>query len=152
MKKVKIIVILLFLSSTIEGCMDSIDTRDLMVSNGSNKSIYSIISNNDDMFGSGYYDEFRRDEKYVYTKKDSLFRFIFEEIEPNTKYACHDRPSYWETFIESTIDKKIRLFIISKDSVDKYGWNKIFKNQIYNKKYELTIEDLEAMNWKIDYK
>lgn len=98
------------------------------------------------MFGSGYYDEFKRDEKYSYTKKDSVFRFIFEEIEPDTKYASHDRPSHWDSYFESIPDKKIRLFIILKDSVDKYGWHKIFEKQLYKKKYELKIENLEAKN------
>ncbi len=58
----------------------------------------------------------------------------------------------WEDYIEKCDAKKARIYIIEKDSINKYGWDKIHKNNIYNKKYEFTIGDLEKINWEITYK
>lgn len=119
----------------------------LTTNNESNNSIFSIISFNNDMSSSSYYYEYQEG----YEKGENDFPFIFEEIEPNTQYENHDTPLFWDNFFELSKDKKIRLFIISKDSVDKYGWKIIFKKQIYNKKYELSKEDLEKLDWKVTY-
>jgi hypothetical protein len=59
---------------------------------------------------------------------------------------------FWEEYIKTCDNQKLRYYIIKKDSVDKYGWKEIFKKNIYNKKYLLTIEDLDKMKWKIEYK
>jgi hypothetical protein len=58
---------------------------------------------------------------------------------------------YWEEYIKTCDNQKIRYYIIKKDSVDKYGWKEIFKINIYNKKYLFTIEDLDKINWTITY-
>lgn len=58
---------------------------------------------------------------------------------------------YWEEYIKSCDNQKLRYYIIKKDSVDKYGWKEIFKRNIYNKKYLFTIEDLDKINWTITY-
>lgn len=57
----------------------------------------------------------------------------------------------WEDYIEKCDIKKARVYIIAKDSVDKYGWKDIYKKGIYNKKYLFTIQDLENINWEITY-
>jgi hypothetical protein len=133
-------------------CMDRLDNRNLTIFNNSNKKTYNIISQNDNMNGSGHYDEFLYDENHIYTKEDSINRFVFLEINPYVKMPSNDRPNNWDLYFKSIDDKKARLFIIQKDSVDKYGWHKIFKKNIYNKKYYLTLEDLDRMNWEIEYK
>lgn len=133
-------------------CMDRLDNRSLTIFNNSNEAIYNIISPNDSLNGSGHYNEFLHKGNYIYTKEDSINRFIFLEIVPNVKMQSNDRPNNWDLYFESINDKKMRLFIIYKDSVDKYGWKEIFKKNIYNKKYYLSLEDLDRMNWEIEYK
>jgi hypothetical protein len=128
------------------------DTRDLAVYNKSRRSIYSICSKTDDMFGSGWYDEFKWREEQRDKKKNKRFRFVFEEILPNTKVENNDVPQTWDSYFDKIPDKKLRVFIVTKDSVDKYGWYRIFKDTIYNKKYLLTLEDLDKQNWEIIYK
>lgn len=59
---------------------------------------------------------------------------------------------FWEEYIKTCDNQKIRYYIIKKDSVDKYGWKTILSNNIYNKKYLFTIEDLDKINWEIEYK
>lgn len=142
----------LFLLLILIGCMDRVDNRYLTIANNSDKVIYNIISPDESLNGSGHYDEYLRDPKaYVYTKEDSINKFVFLEIKPNIKMDSNDRPRNWDLYFESIDDKKVRLFIIKKDSVDKYGWKEIFKKNIYNKKYLFTIKDLDSLNWKITY-
>lgn len=57
----------------------------------------------------------------------------------------------WEEYIEKCDAKKARIYIIVKDSIDKYGWENIYKNNIYNKRYIVTIQDLEKISWEIEY-
>ena len=88
------------------------------------------------------------------TKMDSLPKYSFPPYE--TKANDDDcnlivKPT-WEEYIKTCDNQKIRYYIIKKDSVDKYGWKKIFKKNIYNKKYLFTIEDLDKINWQIEYK
>lgn len=143
--------IVLSLSLLMINCMDKIDTRNLMVSNKSKTAIYAIISKNDNMNSLGFYDEFENDESYINSRKDSINKFVFEKIEPSAKSASHDRPQNWDVFFKFIKDKKMRLFIVTNDSVNKYGWKTIFSKKIYNKKYYLTIEDLDRSNWEIIY-
>lgn len=130
---------------------DKLDTRNLLVKNSSNKIIYSILSENDSMNGAGFYYEYQND--FDETKRgDYDAPFIFTEIKKGQIIANHDRPRFWDNYFNRLEDKKARLFIVQKDSVDKYGWKTIFKKNIYNKKYLFTIEDLEKINWEIEYK
>jgi hypothetical protein len=131
--------------------MDRLDTRNLIIFNNSNKKIYNIISQNDNMNGSGHYDEFLYDKNHIYSKEDSINRFIFLEITPHVKMPSNDRPNNWNFYFESIDDKKMRLFIVQKDSIDKYGWKEIFKKKIYNKKCYLTMKQLDSLNWTITY-
>lgn len=141
-----------FIVFILTGCMDRLDNRYLTIANNSDKVIYNIISPNESLNGSGHYDEYLRDEKtYIYTREDSINKFVFLEIKPNINMNTNDRPRNWDLYFESINDKKMRLFIIDKDSVDKYGWKEIFKKNIYNKKYLFTIKDLDSLNWKITY-
>jgi hypothetical protein len=59
--------------------------------------------------------------------------------------------SSWTRFLENCNNKEARIYIVAKDSLDKYGWDKIYENGIYNKKYLLTIEDLDKIDWEITY-
>jgi hypothetical protein len=57
----------------------------------------------------------------------------------------------WETYINQSSDKKLKIYVVAKDSVDKYGWKNIFAKNTFNKKYNLTIDNLEKLDWGIVY-
>jgi hypothetical protein len=142
--------IFIFLLFNFYSC-DKLDTRELLVKNSSDKVIFSILSENDNMNDGGFYYEYQDD--FDESKRgDYDAPFIFLEIKKGQIVANGDRPRYWDTFFNTLEDKKARLFIVQKDSVDKYGWKEIFKKNIYNKKYLFTIEDLDKINWEIEYK
>jgi hypothetical protein len=139
----------LFLLITFYSC-DKLDDRELRVKNNSDKTIYSILSENDSMNHSGFYYEYQQgfDEN---KKGDYDTPFIFQEIRKGQTAANHDRPRYWEHYFNRLEDRKARLFIIQKDSVQKYGWKMIFKKNSYSKKYDITMQQLDSLNWIIGY-
>ncbi len=142
----------LFLLVILSSCMDKIDKRNLIIFNNSNKVIYNVISSNDSIYNLGNYDDFVYKGNYIYTKEGGIKMFGFTAINPKEKLPSNGGSTKWDVYFESIYDKKIRLFIIKKDSVDKYGWKEILKKNIYNKKHLLNIEDLNKTNWEIEYK
>ncbi|MDD5150460.1 MAG: hypothetical protein PHC28_08240 [Flavobacterium sp.] len=102
------------------------------------------------MNNGGFYYEYQNgfDES---ERGDYDVPFVFTEIKSGQIIANHDGPRFWDNYFNSLEDKKARLFIVQKDSVDKYGWKEIFKKNIYNKKYLFTIKDLDSLNWTITY-
>ena len=43
------------------------------------------------------------------------------------------------------------IFILSKDTVDKYTWEKIRSTYNILKRYDLSLEDLENLSWTVIY-
>lgn len=133
-------------------CMDSFDHKYVFINNQSNSSIYSIISNNDEMFDYGKFQTKQRlDNGEKISNIDITGLYISEEQKINSR-TKQKGPYDWKRYIKNSRDKKIRLYIISKDSIDKYSWEYIHHNSIYNKKYILTLNELEKLDWEISYK
>lgn len=132
----KIYFILLFLVSC--NCERPLDKRNIKFINKSNGIVYFIPSRNDyvNNLHAGL-DDASKDEIYK-TLKDSI----------NTIF---DKPNDWDNYIQYSQDGRLRLFVISKDSVDKYGWQKVFDSNIYTKVYKVTIDDLNKLKWTILY-
>lgn len=152
MKKIRFIILGFAFCLVANGCIDKVDIENLKVSNHSNNVVYSIISSSDTMFN---YEKFllaQRLKKGEDIKEfDITDLFISDEILPNAIIEV-PRPMVWGDFIEKSKDNKLRLFLIDKDSIDKYGWEYIHANNIYNKKQLLTKEDLEKIKWNVVYK
>jgi hypothetical protein len=130
-KLVSVILFFLLLS-----CMDIRDNRYIMFSNKHNETAYCFFTNKKLSL-----EEFLNAQYYLPNpvKKDSTWSL--------------DRPrGGWEKYISESSDKKLKIYVIEKDSVDKYGWEYIFAKNIYNKKYNLTIDDLDKQDWEIYYK
>lgn len=125
----------MILISLLTSCMDVSDSRCILTHNKSNNTVYCFYLDRD------------------LTKMDSLPKYSFppHEIKAKNEDCNLIVKPRWEEYIKTCDNKKIRYYIIKKDSVDKYGWEAIFKNDIYNKKYLFTIKDLDRLNWTINY-
>jgi hypothetical protein len=143
MKNSVILVSLIFLMSF--KCTK--DFKDISVANKSDKTIFAVISPNDKIGTDEKYSEVYK-KSYVGNVEDSLSSYPFIPIYPNTRNGEYDD---WKAYSNRIIDKKIRIFIVPKDSVAKHGWLNIFYKNIYVKKYEYTIDELELMNFEIVY-
>lgn len=57
----------------------------------------------------------------------------------------------WSNYINNSKNKKLNIFIFSVDTLYKfYNWNYIISNKLY-KRYEFTEDELDKMNWTIEY-
>lgn len=115
--------------------MDKFDGRILTIENNSPNTIYGIMLNNN---------------LESYTNLNSMGTLISDSIISNEKYSKLGT-KLWKDYIDISDNKKLRLYIIEKDSVDKYGWEGIQAKNIYNKKYTLDIDDLDSLKWTIEY-
>jgi hypothetical protein len=130
MKKSLILILLFFISC------DITDNRFLTIENKSKNSVVCFISKVD-----------ISSIKNV-SEMDAV---VDVNINESNSLTLHGMKSRWEDYIEKCDIKKIRLYVIATDSVNKYGMNNIFKKNICNKKYLYTIEDLDSINWTITY-
>jgi len=118
-------------------CLDiSHDTRDIKIYNKSDDVVYCLGSDSD---------------SFTYPYIDYKISGIEEsnKIKVDSFITYPENPKNWDEYIKSAKNGKVRLFFISKDSVAKYGWNKILINNIYTKVYKLDMDDLKKCNWEI---
>src|SRR5690554_384034 len=141
------VVIFLFIS-----CMDKIDIRNITINNISDNDIIYSLSLTDTVFDI----EASRIVNYEINGKDvfkiDISHSYIDTLNKRERNIIRERPHHWKTYYDPyNRGNKMRLFIIKKDSVDKYGWEGIYKYNIYNKKYLLDIDDLDSLNWTIEY-
>ncbi len=138
--KTKSFWLILLLFTMLSSCMDrAIDSRNLKIYNKSNSVIYFFVSKNDAFTNpyQNYSEKVLNDNNRV--KQDTFAYFI-------------DKPINWEEFIKDCMDGKMRLFIVAKDSIDKYGFKEVISNSIFTQKYLIDIDYLNKKSWSIVYK
>lgn len=138
--------ILFFLSFILllSGCFyDGEDHRSLAVNNQTSNPIFSIISSDDSIGTLNYYNGFPSQYNgYIYD---------FPEIEPKCKSNSNDRPRLWSELFKKAKNNKIRLFIVEKDLVLKYGWDTIINQNKYTYKFIVSEQDLDKNGWQLMY-
>ncbi len=65
-----------------------------------------------------------------------------------SKYSYLDSKEKWEDILPSDT---ISIYILSKDTVDKYSWDLIRSGKRILKRYDLSVKDLEKQNWTVTY-
>lgn len=48
-------------------------------------------------------------------------------------------------------DYGYQIFILSLDTINKYTWEDIRKNNLVLKRFDLTQSDFERLNWRVEY-
>lgn len=150
MKKVCVLLLLPFLILMIK--CEGYDSKDIILENNSDHSIYYSMTIEDEMFDIEKYrisERIENGEKF--TKVDITGLFMSDEIAKDSITEISPRPREWNRYMKSAKDKKLHLYIIQKDSVDKYGWEGIHAKNVYNRKYNLDVDDLDSLNWTIEY-
>lgn len=55
-------------------------------------------------------------------------------------------------FIETLSDgSKFYIWIFDRQVIDTVPWEQVKENNMYLKRYDLTLQELEAMNWEVIY-
>ena len=131
LSRTKIVLILLFAFLMFSSCVrERVDTRKLILINESTSDIYWMKSENGKF------------KKQMY---DPVI------VEPNTSGSIGNIVPPWDVTIEYSKDKKLSIYIVIKDSVDKYGLDNIYKKRIFSKKYLIDMQYLEVNKWTIVY-
>jgi len=133
LSRTKIVLILLFAFLMSSSCVrERVDKRKLSVVNESTTDIYWVRSEN------GILKKTNSDDDVDLVKVNSI-GFIGNIVPP------------WDVTIEYSKNKKLSIFIVIKDSVDKYGWDNIYKKNIFSKKFLIDMQYLEDNKWTIVY-
>ena len=67
-----------------------------------------------------------------------------------SEYGSLDSKEPWNEVLVPPKDT-LSIFILSKDTVDKYSWEEIRKSYNILKRYDLSLEDLEYLNYTVTY-
>lgn len=133
---------------TLLGCYgcDQLDDK-LAIVNQSNKELFFVTSPHSDL--SKLYQE-GLEQHGVEVK----YTNYIEKVEPNSTY----RPTHfgsgdaWERYINKACDGgKLRIYTFDLDTLKKYNWRDVIENDLYLKKVELSVADLEKMRWKVTF-
>ena len=77
------------------------------------------------------------------------------DIDANTSfkhfYFPNGRYNWSIKIADRNIHNTLTVFVIHKDTLDKYTFEQIQKDYNILKRYELTVDELEAQNWTITY-
>jgi hypothetical protein len=120
------------------------DANDLMIRNDSDSKIY-VFSSSDDSYGFITDNQNKPRDTY-----DSAF--VEYSISAKDSNIMLSRPDRWDQFSDKKSNKnRLRIFIVTEDSVKKYGLKKIFKENIYTRLYYLSKEDLDKIGWRLYY-
>jgi len=118
--------------------MDTAENRYIEITNKSDNDVYCFFSNQ----------ELSLDE---YVNRTKFSREFYELIKKDSLVELDIVRPRWEEYIHKANDKKLKIYVIRKDSVELYGWKKIFEMDKYSKKINVTINELDSLNWKITY-
>jgi len=72
-------------------------------------------------------------------------------IKPNSNCECPSRGSWKDHINQLCKGGKLTLFVFSKDTINKYTWESVKANYNVLIRYELSIEDFQNRNWKVEY-
>ena len=134
MKRNILVLITLLFTSCI---YDKVDNRKLIIQNKAKNKIYCFISQSNN-FG----------ESYLLKDKTLLEDY---SIDPGKTSRIFKSPRHWDEEISLSIEGKIRLFIIEYDTIEKYGWEKVFNKAIYTELMKFDLKDLDSCKWQITY-
>jgi hypothetical protein len=77
-------------------------------------------------------------------------QYVITEIKPNTIYI-YDSGIKWEEIFLKLPKDTMSVYIFHTDTLYKYPWERIRDDYMILKRYDLSLEDLQDLNWAITY-
>lgn len=59
--------------------------------------------------------------------------------------------SYYESAFKVDYNKKLWILIYKQSTIDNHSWEEIQEQNLYDKRYSFTLDELNAMNWELVY-
>ena len=75
---------------------------------------------------------------------------LLSEIKPNDYIFIDSRKKWEEVFSEAPKDT-LSFYNISSDTLSTYSWDIIISRYNILKRYDLSLQDLQNLNWRITY-
>ena len=57
----------------------------------------------------------------------------------------------WSNDLNDYQDDILMLYLFSRDTIEQVSWDRIVDEYLILRRYDLTLEDLEDINWTITY-
>ena len=131
------LMLMLFLSSC-----DQFDAR-LIIANKSENEIFFNLSQTDSVI------EYSPLRTY---NNDTILEESNYLLPSDSMHQLAMGVNMWERHInEECQDSTLRVFFFDKELIMEIPWDTILKKQLYTKKLEYTVSDLEKVNWKVVY-
>lgn len=106
--------------------------------------VYSIKIQNNSKDTILFYESYNYPDTLIAKEKPRLVMVFPSE------YSFLDSKEDWNEVLVPPKDT-LSIFILSKDTVDKYSWEEIRKTYNILKRYDLSLEDLENLTWTVSY-
>lgn len=135
-KKLILTYVLLFL-----GCELAMDTiYPLYIYNKTNNQYIAYYITAGGKYGSFYPD----------TLLPNSNIYIYRRIDPQ-KYFSTDSRRKWRDIFKELPKDTLSIFIFSSDTLNKYSWEEVRRDYKILKRYDLSIQDLELLDYKVYY-
>ena len=128
-------VLLIFLMSSLYGC-DYYDDR-LVVNNRSTSNIYVAISQ-DTVIRVNDFNAIVMPDYFVKSNEKKNI------IEPGSQKA-------WEFLAEKSLNQQLHIFIFSEDTLNKYLVSTVVNKKLFNRRIDLSVNELKVQNWVVVY-
>ena len=140
MKSWKIIVIILLLQVITSSvtCKKGHGDDRLTVVNNSNKSIYVILQYN-------YPDTSINDESWTYLAYNYL------QVDSNSSKNLWNSLDWEKVIRDKNASNTMMVFVFDLNNVINKPWMQIQADYDVLKRYDVTIDQLNALNWKVTY-
>lgn len=126
------IVIILLIALMGASCKDLVD------------HVYSIRIQNNSKDTVQFYESYYYPDTLIDGTKPRLLM-----VYPSN-YSYLDSKKDWDELLVSPKDT-ISIFILNKQTVDKYGWDRIRSDYNILKRYDLSLDDLDKLSWTVTY-
>lgn len=78
-----------------------------------------------------------------------------QKVEPNSinTEGLRTTPSCWENVINGAriTSDTLMIYVFDADDIENLSWTEVTQNYLVLKRYDLSLSDLEEMNWTITY-
>ena len=112
---------------------------NIYVKNNSNKPIYIY----------GYYDY--PDSSLKNKNYNPAVSGEYYKVKPSERTNIYRRSCYEGVFKISIPSDTIMVYIFDAQTLETTPWETVKKNNLYLKRYDLSLQDLRNLNWRINY-
>jgi hypothetical protein len=136
MKKIRLHLIYFALSAiSLISCESKYYDYRLKILNNSNNYIYA---------------DFYRSYPDTTLSINSHFGGLDHKVSPNGEITLA-RGGSWERAFQDDIQQKLLIFIFDAKIIENIPWDTIRNKYLVLKRYELTLKDLDSLNFKVSY-